>query len=414
MVKKKAEKPKREVTRYQLSRWQQKKKRQRLILIAGISVIAAVVGLMVGGWYTKEYRPLQETVIRVNDAEFSMKYYIDMLELNYRYGLTGDVVTFIERNELIRQGAEDLDITVSDSEVDEVLGSYNPPLTKDYRDVAKVDVLMEKLLNEHFEQVVPLFTGQRHIMAMFLESENQADEVRARLSEGEDFGELAGELSLEGLSKAGSGDLGWHPRGILSELLAISIPEDYAFASKVGVLSQPLHDEAKIKGVGYWVVEVLERDEEEGEVRAQAILLGSEQEAQDVIAQLENGEDFNELAKELSQDTSGNKGGKLGWLEPGEAGPVLDEFIFNSEPGELSEPIRDDGVLTKGGYWLVKVLARDDNRKIDDGDRELLKQKALGEWLASLWDSPESEVEDYLDSEKMAWASDKAMKNITR
>ena len=415
MVKKKAEKPKREVTRYQLSRWQQKKKRQRLILIAGISVIAAVVGLMVGGWYTKEYRPLQETVIRVNDAEFSMKYYIDMLELNYRYGLTGDVVTFIERNELIRQGAEDLGITVSDSEVDEVLGSYNPPLTKDYRDVAKVDVLMEKLLNEHFEQAVPLFAGQRHIMAMFLESENQAAEVRARLSEGEDFGELAGELSLEGLSKAVSGDLGWHPRGILSELAAISIPEDYAFASKVGVLSQPLHDEARIKDVGYWVVEVLERDEGEGEVRAQAILLGSEQEAQDVIARLENGEDFGELAEELSQDEgSKRKGGDLGWLEPEEVASILDEFIFNSEPGELSEPIRDDGVLTKGGYWLVKVLERDDNRKIEDSDRELLKQKALSEWLASLWDNPETEVEDYLDSEKMAWASDKAMKNITR
>ncbi len=415
MAKKKTEKPKREVTKYQLSRWQQQKKRRRLILIAGVSVIAAVAGVIGGGWYTKEYRPLQETVIRVNDTEFSMRYYIDMLELNYRYGLTGNVVTFIERNELIRQGAEDLGITVSDGEIDEELKSYDPPLGKEYGDVARASLLTEKLLNEHFEREVPLSAEQRHIMAMFLESENQAAEVRARLEDGEDFGELAGELSLEDLSKANSGDLSWYPRGFLSELLATSIPEDYAFASEVGVLSQPLYDEGKIKGVGYWVVEVLERDDEEEKVRVRAMLLGSEREAQEVIAQLESGGDFGELAKEISQDeASRESGGKLDWVVPGELGPVLEDFIFDSEPGELSEPVRDDGVTTKGGYWLVEVLEKDDSRKIEDSDRDFLKLKALDEWVSSLWDNPENEVEDYLDSEKMAWAGDKAMKNITR
>ena len=416
MAKKKIEKPKREVTKYQLSRWQRQKKRQRLILIAGISVIAAVAGVIGGGWYTKEYQPLQETVIRVNDTEFSMRYYIDMLELNYRYGGAGDVVTFIEQNELIRQGAEDLGITVSDSEIGEELKSYDPPLGKEYGEAARASISMRKLLDEHFEQEVPLATEQRHIMAMFLESESQATEVRARLENGEDFGELAVELSLENLSKADGGDLGWYPRGILSELLATPILEDYAFTADVGVSSPPLYDEAKIKGVGYWVVEVLERDEEEEEeVYVQAMLLGSEQEAQEVIAQLEDGEDFGELAEELSQDESSKrKGGDLGWLTPEKVAPLLEDFIFNSEPGTLSEPIRDDELLTEGGYWLVTVVDRDDNRKIEDGERDFLKRKALDEWISSLWDNPENEVEDYLDSEKIAWARDKAMGSITK
>jgi len=252
-------------------------------------------------------------------------------------------------------------------------------------------------------------------MAMFLESESQATEVKARLENGEDFGELAVELSLENLSKADGGDLGWYPRGILSELLATPILEDYAFTADVGVLSPPLYDEAKIKGVGYWVVEVLERDEEEEEVYVQAMLLGSEQEAQEVIAQLEDGEDFGELAEELSQDEgSKGKGGDLGWLTPEKVAPLLDDFIFNSEPGTLSEPIRDDGLRTKGGYWLVTVVDRDDNRKIEDSDRDFLKRKALDEWVSSLWDNPENEVEDYLDSEKITWARDKAMGSITK
>ena len=415
MAKKKIEKPRREVTKYQLSRWQRQKKRQRLILIAGISVIAAVAGVIGGGWYTKEYQPLQETVIRVNDTEFSMRYYIDMLELNYRYGGAGDVVTFIEQNELIRQGAEDLGITVSDSEIGEELKSYDPPLGKGYGEAAKASISMRRLLDEHFEQEVPLSTEQRHIMAMFLESESQVTEVRARLENGEDFGELAVELSLENLSKADGGDLGWYPRGILSELLATPILEDYAFTADVGVLSPPLYDEAKIKGVGYWVVEVLERDEEEEEVYVQAMLLGSEQEAQEVIARLEDGEDFGELAEELSQDEdSKRKGGDLGWLTPEEVASLLEDFIFNSEPGTLSEPIRDDGLQTEGGYWLVTVVDRDDNRKIEDGERDFLKRKALDEWVSSLWDNPENEVEDYLDSEKIAWARDKAMGSITK
>ncbi|TET18063.1 MAG: hypothetical protein E3J75_00955 [Dehalococcoidia bacterium] len=421
MVKKKVEKPKREVTKRQLSQWQQQKRRRRLILILGISVIAAVSGIMGGGWYINQYQPLHQTVIRVNDAEFDMSYYIKMLELRgkgqpaYLQYLADEVVAVIEQNELIRQGALELGFSVSDKEVDEELKSYDPPLSKDYRDIVRTEILMSKLLDEYFDQQVPMFAEQRHIMIMFLESENQATEVRARLESGEDFSELAGELSLDNLSKNENGDLGWHPSGVLSKILGLSIPEDYAFASEVGILSQPIYDEARTKSVGYWVIKALERDEEAEQTRLQAILLGSEQEAQDVIAQLENGEDFATLAKELSQhNASKENGGDLGWLTPDTMSSAFDEFAFNSELGTLSEPIRDDEAVTKGGYWLVKVLNKADNRQIEDSDRDWLKAKALDEWVSSLWDNPENEVESYLDNEKKAWAIEKAMQAITR
>ncbi|GAI37450.1 unnamed protein product, partial [marine sediment metagenome] len=113
-VKKKVEKPKREVTKRQLSQWQQQKKRRRLFLILGISVIAAVSVVTGRGFYITYYQPMHETVIRVNDTEFNMGYYIKMLEFygkgqpDYLPYLADQVVTDIERNELIRQGAEDL------------------------------------------------------------------------------------------------------------------------------------------------------------------------------------------------------------------------------------------------------------------------------------------------------------------
>jgi len=378
---------------------------------------------------------MHETVIRVNDTEFNMGYYIKMLELSgrgqpdYLPFLADQVVTAIEQNELIRQGAEDLGIVATNSEVDEMVKEFDPPLSKDYRDLFRTEILMSKLRDVYFDQGVPMFAEQRHIIAMFLESENQASEVRARLKGGEDFGELASELSLESLSQTENGDLGWHPYGILSEMRGLSIPEDYGFALMVGALSQPLYDETRTKSVGYWLVEVLDRDEAEAEVEVeeeaeaevevevelQVMLLGSEQEAQEVITKLEGGEDFATLAEELSQhDASKEKGGDLGWLASDEINPVYQDFAFSSEPGTLSEPIRDEEVVTKGGYWLVKVLDKDDYRQIEDSDRDWLKAKVLDKWVFSLWDDPENEVESYLDDEKKAWAIEKAMQNITR
>ncbi len=420
-VKKKVEKPKREVTKRQLSQWQQQTKRRRLFLILGISVIAVVSVVTGRGFYITYYQPMHETVIRVNDTEFNMGYYIKMLEFSgrgqpdYLPYLADQVVIDIERNELIRQGAEDLGIIATDSEVDEMLKEFDPPLSKDYSDLIRAEILKGKLRDVYFDQGVPMFAEQRHIMAMFLESENQTAEVRTRLENGEDFGELAGELSLEGFSQTENGDLGWYPYGILSEILGLSIPEYYAFTSEVGVLSQPLYDEARTKSVGYWLVKVLDIDEEEEEVQVQVMLLGSEQEVQEVITRLEGGEDFATLAEELSQhDASKEKGGDLGWLASDEINPVYQDFVLNAELEALSEPIKDDGVVTKGGYWLVKALDKDDNRQIEDSDRDLLKAKALDEWVSWLWDNPENEVESYLDDEKMAWAITEAMKNITR
>ena len=426
MVKKKAEKPGRKFTKHQLSRWQKQKRRQRIILIVGISVIAAVSGVIGRGWYINEYQPMRETVIRVNDTEFNMKYYVNMLEVygkiyeqvygqdqtaSYMPSLADEVVTIIERNELIRQAAMELGIVVSDSEVDEELRSREPPLGGEFREIVRAELILERLREEYSDKQVPVSAEQRNIMAMFLESESQAIEVRARLVEGEDFGKLAGELSLDNLSRTENGDLGWHPEGILSERMGLSMPEDYAFSAEVGVLSQPLYDETRTKDVGYWLAEVLGKDEDEqGELfNVQVMLLGSEKEAQDVVARLESGEDFAALAEELSQHAASKEdGGDLGWLAPEEIYVLLEDFVLNSETGVLSEPVRDEMVVTEGGYWLVKVLDKEDNRQISEDDREFLKAKALEKWASSVWDNPENEVEIYLDSEKKAWAIERA------
>jgi len=299
--------------------------------------------------------------------------------------------------------------------ISEELARYDPALGEEYTDVARANVLMEKLLSEHFDGQVPQSAEQNQVMAMFLDSEAQAQEVLGRIAGGEDFAALAGELSLEDLTLLGSGDMGWHPAGILPRIIGTTVVEDYALTAGVGVISAPLYDESLTKRVGYWIIEVVEREEDSDRTHVQAILLGSEAEAQDVLSRLDAGEDFAILAGELSQDAaSQGQGGDMGWIASDDLDETFSDFISNSEVGEMSQPIRDGRVNTLGGYWLVKVAGREADRQIDEMDREQLKQQVLDEWVGSLWDDPDNLVEDYLDSQTMLWAISKASENIIR
>jgi len=423
--KNKSRKVKREPTRHQISKWQQQKKRQRIIFTIGIVIIVAVVAITLVGWYFSQYQPLHETAIKVNDAEFDMSYFIDTLEFHgknqspeFMQHMTDSIVDDIVQNELIRQAAMELGITASSDEIREKLKEVDFPNDRAHRDIASTWVITGKLQDEYFEQQVPTATAQVHIMAMLLESERQALEATDRLESGEDFATLAGELSVNELTRQKQGDPGWHPESILKQLLYTSVPVEYAATAEVGALSEPLQDEQVIKEVGYWLVKISEWDEENDRAHAHAILLGSEEEAQDVKARLEAGEDFATLAEELSQwyAAKSNKG-DLNWVTEGSTTPVLDEVIFNDglELETLTGPVRDDTTTTRGGYWLVKVDDRDDNRQIDETDREFMKAKALQDWVDSLWDDPDNLVDDsFLDDEKIAWAVDEAMKSLRK
>jgi len=521
LAKKSREKPRREVTKRQLARWQQQRRRQRILFGVGVFIIAAALIIVGAGWYISQYRPLHQIVLKVNGTVFNMDYYIKALRFYgggqpsyYMYSLADEVVTIIEQNELIRQEAVELDISVSQDEVDKELRSLNPPLSKDYRDFVRAALLIDKLRDEYFEKQVPVYAEQRHIMVMFLESESQATEVKARLEAGEDFAELASELSLESSTREEGGDLGWHPEDVLTIVSGTSLIDDYAFSAEADVLSQPIYEEERIKSVGYWIAKVLEKKDRPEKAAVLGILLGSEEEAWEVRTRLEAGEDFGELAEELSQhEETKEDGGDWGWLTFGELGPAFDEFVFDHEielgivsapifddnivaeggywlvkvvereeirkradiqlmllsseeeaqevrarleagedfatlarelsqheSGEdggkiinvtpdtisltlnefvfdpevelesVSQPIRDDTVFTKGGYWLIEVTEIDDNRQIEDSDRELLKAEIFSEWIETLKNDPENKIENYLDSGKKAWAVDRAMR----
>ena len=246
------------------------------------------------------------------------------------------------------------------------------------------------------------------IHGILLSSEQVALWVRGKLEAGGDFAKLAEELSEHEESREDGGDLGWVTPGE-----AGSAFDELVFNPEVELeaVSESIFDDVIAPQGGYWLLKVLERKERKEKADVQVILLGSKEEAQEARARLEAGEDFAKLAKELSQDDkSKEKGGKVTGATPSKMSSVLGEFVFNSEieVGVVSEPIRDEDSATKGGYWLIKVIDKDDNRRIEDSDRDLLKAEALDKWIEALWNDPENKVESYLDDEKKSWAIEQA------
>ncbi|MCB9991675.1 MAG: peptidylprolyl isomerase [Rhodospirillales bacterium] len=97
--------------------------------------------------------------------------------------------------------------------------------------------------------------------------------------------------------------------------------------------------------------------EEMGEIKethARHILVDSEEKGREVIAKLNEGGNFEELAKEYSTGPSAQNGGELGWFAKGEMVPEFAEAAFAMEPGSVSK----DPVQTQFGWHVIKVEDR--------------------------------------------------------
>ncbi|MBI4530444.1 MAG: peptidyl-prolyl cis-trans isomerase [Candidatus Latescibacteria bacterium] len=91
------------------------------------------------------------------------------------------------------------------------------------------------------------------------------------------------------------------------------------------------------------------------EVRVGHIVVKTEEEAEQVVRKLHDGESFAQLAQRHSLDQkTASQGGDLGYLREGAAVGPVSEKAFSMEVGAVSEPIRDE----RGYYHLITVLEK--------------------------------------------------------
>ncbi|WP_394151707.1 peptidylprolyl isomerase [Loktanella salsilacus] len=86
------------------------------------------------------------------------------------------------------------------------------------------------------------------------------------------------------------------------------------------------------------------------EWNASHLLVETEEEAQAAKDRITSGEDFAEVAKELSTGPSGPTGGELGWFGPGQMVAEFEQTVEGMEAGDLSDPVQ-----TQFGWHLVKL-----------------------------------------------------------
>ena len=88
------------------------------------------------------------------------------------------------------------------------------------------------------------------------------------------------------------------------------------------------------------------------QVQASHILVADEATAKEVKSKLDAGEDFSELAKEYSTDTTtAESGGDLGYFSSGDMVAEFEEVAFALGVNEISDPVK-----TEYGYHIIKVV----------------------------------------------------------
>lgn len=422
--KRKIEKRPREYTRRQLSHFKKQQRRQRFILFGGISIIAAVILIILVGWLTGEYIPLHKTVIQVYDTKFNTAYYIDMLEIfgksQTSYSLAqiaSTVSNQIIQMELAKQDAARLGITVSDDEAKELLESSGIPSNDAGMDLARAQLLPDKLKSGHFDSLVPKSDNQVYLKAIMVESDSVAKIVRDRIANSDNFTMLAEEYGQGYFTKDYKGDFGLHTVGIFLSRQIPAVVVDYAFSAEVtaGTLSQPLSDNSSYKQLGYWLIKVSDRPAE-GSANVTALLISSEDEAKAVRVKLEAGGDVAALADQYSQYTAAKDAhAELGIkVSSDNVSNAFNGYVFDTsiELGKWSDPIRDDIMWTQGGVWLVLVADKQENSTLTDEDRQTLIDEAYGTWSSDLWIVASTDIINEMSDELRAWAIERATKKI--
>ncbi|NVO55982.1 peptidylprolyl isomerase [Rhodobacteraceae bacterium B1Z28] len=103
------------------------------------------------------------------------------------------------------------------------------------------------------------------------------------------------------------------------------------------------------------------------EFDASHILVETEEEAKAIKAQLDDGADFAELAREKSTGPSGPNGGALGWFGKGQMVPEFEAAVFGLEKGQVSEPVQ-----TQFGWHVV---ALNDKRKTEAPELDAVRDE---------------------------------------
>jgi parvulin-like peptidyl-prolyl isomerase len=116
-----------------------------------------------------------------------------------------------------------------------------------------------------------------------------------------------------------------------------------------------------------------EEKQRKARVRANHIVVRTEEEGKKILSELKKGAKFDQLAKQASIGPEGQNGGDLGWFEPGVMPKIFDDVCFSLKPDQLS-PLTP----SEYGFHIFKVTGVEPATELTfDQVKERLRAKLL-------------------------------------
>ncbi len=172
----------------------------------------------------------------------------------------------LARQAVVEQAAAAAGVTVTGSDVDAALnqitnslggpGALSAWLTankyepSEFRQALQADLVRARMAAKVTANIGTT-AEQVHAREILVKSPDTANALLAQLQAGADFATLALQYSRDLSSRAGGGDMGWFPRGVLT----VPEVEQAAFSLQPGQTSGVIHS-----ALGYHIIQVLERD----------------------------------------------------------------------------------------------------------------------------------------------------------
>lgn len=416
-----------------LAREQREAKQTRLVIIGTIIVGVVILGLVIYGSINQFFiRPnitvaeVGETEINVREFEARVKYTrVQMLNQAYQYftyyqqfgqfgqsfletsqqivrelldptALGRDVLDGMIDNIIIREEAEERGITASEEEIDDAIqaafgffpnGTPTPTTTVTIQSTPTYSETMLSLVtltSTPTETGTPTETPE--VTPTPSEETNTEDDETLVSSESEPGETSEGEATQE--LETPTPELS--PTITLTPTIT-STPTPYTtevfgqnlddFDNVYGDYNFDLNDLRNLFEVQILREKLLEEVTEDlepikEEVWARHILVETEEEALEILNELEEGGDFALLAAKHSTDESNkDSGGDLGWFDMETMVDEFTEVAFNLEVGEISEPVE-----TQFGYHIIQVLGKRESQVLPD-EFQADKEDAFESWL---------------------------------
>ena len=255
------------------------------------------------------------------------------------------------------------------------LKSYRDQLAKNYVTDSKVT---EELIQEAYERSKKEVNAS-HILLLVDENAAPQDtlkgyqrimDIRKRALQGEDFGILAQTLSEDPSAKENKGNLGY-----FSVFRMVYPFETAAYKTAEGQVSLPVRTR-----FGYHLIKVNAIRENRGEVKVAHIMIfsstadgspnaDSENTINDIYKKLQQGESFEDLARQFSQDqATAVKGGVLNPFASGQlSSEEFEDTAFSlTKEHPISKPIQ-----TQYGWHIVKLIERMPMKSLDFSKQEI-------------------------------------------